>query len=139
MTFDGTCERGGVQRPPQETEMIPPAGVPNPPPGPPRRLGAKNGKGELCTALRVRKCGSKSKSLGAGGGRGSAKGESAFFPARQGEPRAVRGQGRANRKARQAAGLRVCPCASPLPAMPATATGPACVLIRSPPNGLLVC
>jgi hypothetical protein len=26
-------------------------GVPNPPPGPPRRLAAKNGKGELCTAL----------------------------------------------------------------------------------------
>ena len=29
-------------------------GVPNPPPGPPRRLAAKNGKGELCTALSVR-------------------------------------------------------------------------------------
>jgi hypothetical protein len=25
MTFDGTCERGGVQRAPQETEKIPPA------------------------------------------------------------------------------------------------------------------
>jgi hypothetical protein len=26
-------------------------GVPNPPPGPPRRLAARGGKGELCTAL----------------------------------------------------------------------------------------
>jgi hypothetical protein len=25
MTFDGTCERGGFQRAPQETEKIPPA------------------------------------------------------------------------------------------------------------------
>jgi hypothetical protein len=28
-------------------------GVPNPPPGPPRRLAAQNGKGGLCTALEV--------------------------------------------------------------------------------------
>jgi hypothetical protein len=26
-------------------------GVPNPPPGPPRRLAAQGGKGELCAAL----------------------------------------------------------------------------------------
>jgi hypothetical protein len=39
------AEVGGVR------ERAASPGVPNPPPGPPRRLAAQGGKGELCTAL----------------------------------------------------------------------------------------
>jgi hypothetical protein len=53
MTFDGTCERGGFQRAPQEIEKIPPAGGWWQGPGPisPNRGVRRGAQGSLLSSL----------------------------------------------------------------------------------------